>query len=194
MMNSSDRPLETERLILRPWQERDRDLFFEINSDPEVMQYFPFRRNRKEADAFFDKLVAVANSGGMTFEAVEVRETGECIGFCGLHSADVEPFLPAYAVEIGWRLAWRFWGKGYATEAALRWLDHGFSALGLPEIVTFAVHDNRRSIAVMGRLEMTRDPTSDFDHPRVPDTHPRLKRHIVYRLQRDDWKRKKGGR
>ena len=75
------------------------------------------------------------------------------------------------------------------TEAARAWLAFGFGELGLDEIVSFAVEANRRSTAVMERIGMRRDPSGDFDHPVVPDTHPRLKRHVVYRLAHDDWRK-----
>lgn len=180
------RPIGTRRLVLRPWEERDRDLFFEINSDPEVMEFFPFRRTREEADAFLDKLLKDQEEG-IVFPALELRDTGQCIGFCGLHVGDVEPHFPPGTVEIGWRLAKPFWGRGYVTEAALAALDYGFSDLDLPEIVSFAVHDNHRSTAVMERIGMKRDAASDFDYVKIPDTHPRLKRHVCYRITARDW-------
>ncbi|MAZ14762.1 MAG: GNAT family N-acetyltransferase [Ahrensia sp.] len=185
-------PVLTKRLILRPWEERDRDVFYEINSDPQVMEFFPFRRDRQQSDAFFETLIVRQNER-ITFSALELRETGECLGFCGLHDGDVEPAFPAGTVEIGWRLVTRAWGKGYATEGARAALEYGFEALGLPEIVSFAVHDNHRSTSVMERIGLSRDPERDFDHPHVPDTHPHLKRHVVYRMTAEDWRTKKGG-
>ncbi|WP_425420013.1 GNAT family N-acetyltransferase [Oricola indica] len=174
---------------MRPWEERDRDLFFEINSDPEVMEYFPFRRTREEADAFLDKLLKDQEKG-IVFPALELREIGQCVGFCGLHVGDVEPHFPPGTVEIGWRLAKPFWGRGYVTEAALAALDYGFSELDLPEIVSFAVHDNHRSTAVMERIGMKRDAASDFDYVKIPDTHPDLKRHVCYRITARDWRKR----
>jgi RimJ/RimL family protein N-acetyltransferase len=186
--------LETERLLLRPWTAADRDLFREINSDNAVMEYFPFRRTRAESGAFLDRLIDIQTNRPPAFQAVELRETGECLGFCGLNPANIEPFCPPEAIEISWRLARRYWGNGYVTEAALAWLGHGFDTLGLPEIVSFAVHGNRRSTAVMERIGMFRDPAMDFDHPRVPDTHPHLKRHVFYRLDARDWAKTKTAR
>ena len=101
---------------------------------------------------------------------------------------EIEPLVPAGTIEIGWRLAPEFWGFGYVTEAAEALLDFGFETLGREEIISFAVWNNRRSTAVMERLGMRRDPAADFDHPRVPDTHPELKRHVLYRLSREDWR------
>jgi RimJ/RimL family protein N-acetyltransferase len=84
-------------------------------------------------------------------------------------------------VEVGWRLARAHWGKGYATEAARAALAFGFEQVGLNEIVSFTVPANTRSIAVMERLGMTRNPADDFDHPSLPEGSP-LRRHVLYRL------------
>lgn len=186
--------LRTERLILRPWQERDREVFFEINSDPAVMRYFPFRRTRPESDAFFAELMKRQDQGTPTFQALELRETGDCLGFCGLHATDIEAVMAVGTVEIGWRLAARHWGNGYASEAAREWLRFGFEDLGLEEIVSFAVSANRRSTAVMERIGMRHDAVRDFDHPNISETLPDLRRHVFYCLTAGEWRRtKKGG-
>ena len=104
-------PIRTERLILRNWEERDRALFHRINSDEQVMEFFPFRRSRAEADAKLNEFRAEIERNGFGWTAAEVAESGECIGFVGLHGSDHLPFLPAGTIEIGWRLAPEFWGK-----------------------------------------------------------------------------------
>ena len=180
------KPMRTERLILRNWEDRDRDLFFRINSDPRVMEFFPFRRDRVQSDAKMDELQAAIDRDGFGFAAIEITANGQCIGFAGLSETHRLPFLPAGSIEIGWRLAPEFWGHGYVAEAARAWLDFGFETLELAEIVSFAVADNRRSTAVMERIGMKADPAFDFDHPAIPDTHPHLRRHVFYRLSRDD--------
>ncbi|MCF3640990.1 GNAT family N-acetyltransferase [Rhizobium sp. TRM95111] len=179
--------VRTERLLLRNWQEGDRDLFFEINADPEVMAFFPFRRSRAEADALFDRLRATIGSTGLGFFALASAETDEPFGFCGLARTDLAPVLPDGTVEIGWRLARRHWGKGYVSEAAAALVDLGFERHKLPEIVSFAVAANHRSTAVMRRIGMEPDPARDFEHPRVPETHPHLKRHVLYAIPRNRW-------
>lgn len=181
------RPIETPRLVIRNWREDDRDLFFRINSDETVMAFFPFRRDRAASDLLFDQLQALIEKNGFGFTALEVRETGQCIGFAGLHADNVVPSLPAGTIEIGWRLAPEFWGRGYVSEAAEAWLSHGFETMDLDQIVSFAVWNNERSTAVMKRIGMTAEPARDFDHPRVPDTHPHLKRHVFYRITREEW-------
>tara|TARA_B100001105_G_scaffold193302_1_gene157337 strand:+ start:197 stop:763 length:567 start_codon:yes stop_codon:yes gene_type:complete len=182
------KPLTTERLILRNWREDDRELFHSINSDDRVMEFFPMRRTRAEADELMDILAAGIERNGFGFAAIEIAETGKTAGFAGLHLCDGIPGLEPGDVEIGWRLSPEFWGKGIVTEAALRWLDYGFNELRLPRIVSFTVDGNERSAAVMRRIGMTHRPDMDFEHPKVPDTHPHLKRHVFYELTADDWR------
>ncbi len=88
-------------------------------------------------------------------------------------------FTPA--VEIGWRLGSKNWGKGYATEGAKAALEYGFKNCGLSEIVSFTVPNNERSIAVMERIGMKRDLEGDFAHPKLEVEHP-LSKHVLYRI------------
>ena len=90
-------------------------------------------------------------------------------------------FTPA--VEIDWRLAFDYWGKGYASEAACAAVADGFTRLGLREIVSFTVPHNVRSRAVMERIGMKHDAADDFDHPSLGEDSP-LRRHVLYRMPR----------
>lgn len=181
---------QTERLRIRAWKASDRDLFFEINSDPDVMEFFPFRRNRAEADALFDRIGKGIAETGFGFFALALKAADRPIGFCGLALTDLEPHLPKGTVEIGWRLAVPYWGKGYVTEAASDLLRYGFEEKGLTEIVSFAVAANTRSTAVMQRIGMRPDPNRDFDHPRVPTDQPALVHHVLYAISADEWQGK----
>ncbi|TIW84283.1 MAG: GNAT family N-acetyltransferase, partial [Mesorhizobium sp.] len=82
------KPMRTERLILRNWEERDRALFHRINSDERVMEFFPFRRDRATADAKMDEFRSWIAEDGYGFAAAEIAATGECIGFVGLLKTD----------------------------------------------------------------------------------------------------------
>lgn len=179
--------LRTERLIIRNWQEHDRDLFHEINSDPAVMEFFTFRRNRTEADAKMDELRRAIEERGYGWFALAQGSTNEAVGFAGLADTDEVPAYRPTTVEIGWRLPTRHWGKGYATEAGQALLRWGFETLKLPEIVSYAVATNHRSTAVMERLGLIRRPEFDFDHSAVGDKFPHLKRHVFYALTREEW-------
>jgi ribosomal-protein-alanine N-acetyltransferase len=173
--------LETERLLLRRWREQDRDAFAAMNSDPVVMEHFVSVLSRAESDALLDRIEARFARDGFGLWAVEERGSGELLGFTGIQRVPfVAPFTPA--VEVGWRLRRAVWGHGYATEAATAALAFGFGTAGLGEIVAMTTPSNERSIAVMERLGMRRDPDADFDHPRIPAGHP-LRRHILYRVR-----------
>lgn len=183
--------LETARLTIRNWEDRDRDLFHRINSDEDVMRFFPFRRTRTQADAFLAQIRQQNAIRGYGFSALERRDTRQTIGFVGLHPTSIVPARPAGSIEIGWRLVPEAWGHGYVTEAAEAVMAFGFEKLNLDEIVSFAVYANEKSIAVMQRIGMRHVPADDFDHPLVPDTHPHLKRHVFYVLEQDAWRRRK---
>ena len=174
--------LETERLILRNWRPEDRRPFAAMNADPTVMD-FPGPLGRRESDAEIDDFLRRWRVDGYCFAAIERREDGAFLGMAGIARCDMDlPFCPC--VEIGWRLARAHWGRGYATEAARGWLDHGLTTLGLDEIVAFTDPDNRRSLAVMERLGMRRDTGRDFEHPAVPAGHA-LRPHVLYSARRD---------
>lgn len=107
------------------------------------------------------------------------------IGFIGLHyTTFAAPFTPC--VEIGWRLGFDHWGKGYATEGAKACLKTGFEELMLDEIVSFTATSNLRSQAVMQKIGLHRAPEDDFNHPKLAVGHP-LCRHVLYRLSQHEW-------
>jgi RimJ/RimL family protein N-acetyltransferase len=144
------------------------------------MEHFPSPLNRKESDAFADRIEAGFNEHGYGLWAIEVPGEAEFIGYVGLALQTFEAhFTPA--VEVGWRLARDYWGRGFAGEAARTAVDDGFNRVGLEEIVSFTVPAHVRSIKVMQRIGMTHDPADDFDHPRLPVGH-HLRRHVLYRL------------
>ena len=182
--------LKTERLILRPWKEEDLEPFAKLNADPRVMECFVSPLTKEKSDELARKVQKKFEEKGWGWWAVSVPGVAEFIGFIGLNSLDPStfpvPFAPA--VEIGWRLAFDHWGKGYATEGALAALEYGFKKLLLDEIVAFTTVQNVRSRKVMEKIGMTHDLKADFDHPNVPEGHP-LRRHVLYRLLAADWKR-----
>jgi ribosomal-protein-alanine N-acetyltransferase len=174
--------LETARLILRPWEPRDRAPFAALNADPEVRAHYPNLLTRAESDAQLARMHDAWAAGGFSFAAAERKADGAFVGLVGIAPVRF-PEVPALAdaVEVGWRLARAHWGEGYATEAARAWLAHGFGTLGLSEIVAFTVPANIRSQAVMRRLGMRHDPARDFLHPAIPEGHP-LRQHVLFAI------------
>jgi RimJ/RimL family protein N-acetyltransferase len=176
--------LETERLLLRRWRAADLDPLAEMNADPQVMEHFPATLSRAEAALMLARLEAGFERDGYGFWAVELREDGALAGFVGLSPVPEDiPFAPA--VEVGWRLARPYWGRGIAGEAAEAALGFGFATLGLEEIVAYTATGNERSRRLMERLGMSYDAGGDFDHPRVA-AGDRLAAHVLYRLRRED--------
>lgn len=173
--------LETKRLLLRPWQESDLEPFAKMNADPHVREYFPSLLSRKESDASIEECSLHIAKYGFGFWAISLIETDTFIGMIGLQHVPFQaPFTPA--VEIGWRLAFEHWGKGYATEGALKALEYGFTSLQLHEIVAFTPVKNMRSRHVMEKIGMHHDLPGDFDHPKISLEHP-LRRHVLYRIK-----------
>ena len=118
---------------------------------------------------------------GFGLWAIERKVDAQFLGFTGLYFPSFEAhFTPC--VEVGWRLGFSHWGKGYATEAASAAKAYGFTALQLREIVAYTAAINLRSRGVMERLSMTRDPADDFDHPSLSSGH-RLAPHVLYRCR-----------
>ena len=183
--NMSAPVLETTRLRLRCWRDGDLEPFALLNADSRVMEYFPNVLDREQSDRLAARIRKGLSDREFGLWALEVPGTAQFIRFAGLSVPAFEAhFTPC--VEVGWRLAFDHWGRGYASEAASAALSYAFGSLGLQEIASFTVPANRRSIAVMERLGMTRQPADDFSHPALPDGHP-LRPHVLYRLKRSDW-------
>lgn len=177
--------IRTDRLLLRRWRDADREPFAAMNADPAVTEHLQGPMSRERSDDFLDRIERHWEEHGWGLWAVEVPGEASFVGYVGLWPA---AYIAPGMVEVGWRLAREHWRHGYATEAARDALGFGFTEVGLAEIVSFTVPQNVRSRRVMERIGLVRDPSGDFDHPRVdPVTHPQLVRHVFYRLTRDQW-------
>ena len=177
--------LETERLLLRSFRDDDLQGLAALCADPVVMRHFPETLDHAASERLAGRIKAHFDRHRFGPWSVEIKDTRRYAGFVGLMVPTFEThFTPC--VEVGWRLARKYWGRGYATEAARAALTFGFDTVGCAEIVSMTVPDNRRSRAVMARLGMKRQVEDDFDHPNVPEDH-RLRRHVLYRLSKSDW-------
>ncbi|MGI9576875.1 MAG: GNAT family N-acetyltransferase [Microthrixaceae bacterium] len=181
--------LRTQRLLLRPWQDPDREPFAALNSDPQVMEHFPATLSRGQSDAFVDRIAAQFEDSGWGLWAAEVTDGstlhGDFIGFVGLWPAD---HVESSSIEVGWRLAKRAWGRGYAPEAAAEALRYGFEVVGMEEILSFTVPENGNSRRVMEKVGLRRRIERDFEHPNVdPEVHPQLVPHVMYAIDRAEW-------
>jgi len=155
--------------------------FAAMSADPAAMEFLPSLPDLAACEAWAARLQAHWREHGFGRWVVELPGEASFIGVVGLtvipYEADFTP-----AVEVAWRLARAYWGRGYASEAARASVDYGFDTLGLAEIVAVTVPANLRSRRVMERLGMTCLQEDDFDDPNVPDGP--LKRCVLYRLRR----------
>jgi RimJ/RimL family protein N-acetyltransferase len=161
--------LTTDRLLLRRWQDGDREPFAAMNADPEVMRHLPAPLDRAASDALVDRIEALFVEQGFGLWALEVRASGEFVGFTGLNPMP-EGTPGVGGMEVGWRLTRAAWHRGYATEAARAAVRVAFDGAGLPRLWSMTAATNTASQAVMRRLGMT--PHSRFEHPRLPAGHP----------------------
>ena len=181
----ADIRLETSSLVLRPWEDRDREAMADIQSEPHVRRYFLRPLTRQEAFDDIDLAQARAQENGFHFQAAELKATGELVGQIGIGVVPekTRAAIPSHPrVEIGWVLAPRFWGQGLAPEGARAWLDYAWS-IGLDEIVAFTARKNLPSQRVMQKIGMTREPSDDYEHPAIPPGHA-LRPHVVFRIRR----------
>jgi RimJ/RimL family protein N-acetyltransferase len=170
--------IETPRLILRPWRDSDFAPFAEQNADPIVMRFLGGVLTREASDAYAQRAQQHLADHGFCKWAVEAPGVASFIGGVGLsHMRYEASFTPA--IEVAWRLHRRFWGQGYATEAARAAMEDGFTRVGLREIVAVTALGNLPSQRVMERLGMTR--SIEYDHPLL-SMDSKLRRHILYRL------------
>lgn len=166
-----------DSIVLRHWKDEDLEPFVEMNTDPEVMEFFPKRLSPAESAEFLRSIRARIAERGWGLWAVEVD--GAFAGFTGLAQPRFEAhFTPC--VEIGWRLRREYWGRGIAYAAAMQAESFAFEQLKLPELVSFTAAVNTRSRRLMERLGFTRKQRDDFLHPSLPGESP-LRPHVLYR-------------
>ena len=158
--------------------------FYKLNSDPEVMEFLPKLLSRQESDAFAQEMHRRIEKNGWGLWALAEQTSGKFIGFVGLNRPKVDlPCSPC--MEIGWRLAKEYWGKGYATEAGRKSLHYAFATLVMDEVVSFTALINQRSEAVMRRLGMV-NSENNFAHPSVA-ANSQLSEHVLYKISREQW-------
>lgn len=173
--------LETDRLVVRSWEDRDIAAFAEICGDRRVMATLGPVMDLSETAALVARCQAEQTARGHCFWALERRADARLIGWCGVIRGSVEPV--ANKAELGWRLAADCWGLGYASEAARATIASCFANLDDAALWAITSVGNSASRAVMARLGMRYHPALDFDHPRVPADSP-LSRHVAYSLPR----------
>ncbi|MGJ8683406.1 MAG: GNAT family N-acetyltransferase [Nonlabens sp.] len=149
---------ETERLLLRPFQESDAPFLYELNSDEEVMRYtgdFPFE-NIEAARLFAINYIENPESQYQKYNmgrlAVVRKEDQAFLGWTGLKYHEKEN-----TVDTGYRLMKKYWGNGYATESTRRALQHAFEDHKLTQVIAHVHELNVSSQRVAQKLGMKID-------------------------------------
>jgi RimJ/RimL family protein N-acetyltransferase len=144
--------LETPRLLLRPFGPGDAETIHPIYSDPLVMRYVATgpMADFQVTKRLLEDYGAHQLRHGYSFWAVIERASGALIGDAGLYRT------PAGEVELGYTLGAAWWGQGYATEAASRWVSAAFEELGIEEVVALAEPANTASLHVLSKLGLVR--------------------------------------
>ena len=176
--------LETDRLRLSAWREQDLPALRDMCSDPEVMRFFPKILDESEFIDLKHRMDEHFEFNGWGFFSVQLKATDECIGFVGLINLNPK-FTFAPGVEIGWRLAKRFWRKGLATEAAQACLHFAFTTIGVDKVYALTTPQNEPSQKVMRRLGME-NTYQNFLHPMLAADHA-LAEHVLYKIEKLDW-------
>ena len=174
--------IETERLRLRDWEDKDLLPFQKMNANPQVRRYFPSLLSYRRSEIDMQRMDDILKEKGVGLFAVELKETGEWLGFIGVNyipKCSKYPFkeLPFY--EIGWRLIPEVWGNGIATEGAKAVIKYA-KEKGITEIYSFTSENNLPSRKVMEKIGMTF--LDNFEFPNLSKYHP-LKRHVRYYIE-----------
>jgi RimJ/RimL family protein N-acetyltransferase len=152
--------IETDRLLLRTFTENDASLIYELNKDPEVTRYtcdpmYDVAQAKKVLEEVILPQYVLYNYGRW---AVHIKQNLEFIGWCGLKYRPEQD-----EIDLGYRFMKKFWGKGYATEAAKACLKYAFETLNIPRIIGRALPQNTVSIRVLEKcgLNYIRDEMID---------------------------------
>ena len=174
--------VETPRLRLRGWREADKEPFHVHTNTEPVMRWLGGVKTREFVGEVIDRFARWQAERGFTFWAIERKEDGALLGFCGLKRADDEAGTVLGDIEIGWRLREDAWGQGYAKEAAMASLDFAFARVGASRVVSLTVDGNRPSWGLMERLGMTR--RADLDYVGAAWAEGPV---IVYVMEKEQW-------
>jgi len=153
--------LETERLILRYFNETDVHHLLALDSDPAVMRYINggIPSNFSDIEAGLGNILNYyENYENLGFWATHEKVTGELIGWFHFYPAITSPFGVAAnlvregEITLGYRLRQSSWGKGYGTEGGRSLRDQGFNQWGVERIIAWALQANQASIRVMEKI------------------------------------------
>lgn len=148
--------LTTKRLVLREFEEEDWRAVLDYQSDPLYLRYNPWtHRTEPDVRAFVQMFLAQREEEPrMKFQlAITLPPGGQLIGNAGIRMRTPD----AWEADIGYELDPRYWGHGYATEAAHALLSFGFRELGLHRVWAWCIAENGASARVLEKIGMRQE-------------------------------------
>jgi ribosomal-protein-alanine N-acetyltransferase len=171
--------LQTSRLVLRPFREKDVDVLAELMANPDFMRFSLGVFSREQTASFLEKLIDWDRRGLPSQFAAIDRADNRLIGYCGFFHQQVDG---TNEIEIGYRLHPDYWGRGLATEAARAVRDHAFTDLKLPRVISLIHPDNHPSRRVAEKNGMKLEKETVFRG------FPTL----VFAINREQWMAERG--
>lgn len=156
MSNKKFERLISKRIILRRFKDSDIEVFWKYRSNSEVAKYQGWEDYTREQSVNFvnEQIKSEPNVPDSWFQmAIELKETGEMIGDCALHTLSDD----SRQVEIGYTLDTKYQNKGYATESVFCLLDYVFNVLKKHRVVAITDVRNYSSIKLLERIKMRRE-------------------------------------
>ncbi len=170
---------KSQRLGFRNWIDSDVEKMSKINSDKDVMAFFPNVQSENKTLNFINRMKKQYLEKRYCYFAVDKLIDGDFIGFIGLSEQTFKSdFTPC--IDIGWRIDKNKWNNGFATEGALRCLEFASDELKLDHIYATAPKVNIKSELIMKKIGMNRIKT--FNHPLLFQNN-RLKECVLYRIK-----------
>ena len=173
--------LETERLILRELTAKDFDELYEVLGDSDIMRHYPYVFDANRVHGWIEKNIERYRIFGFGLWAVELKETGELIGDCGISMQNINGTIKP---EIGYHIKKKYQRRGYAKEAAQKCRDWVFENTPFRIVYSYMKADNVASAATAQAMGMSK--TGEFEDSAQENT-------FVYAITREEWQCTLGG-
>lgn len=170
---------KTERLGIRNWKDSDFPTFIKMGKDEEVMKYFPWMMTKEQSLKFIERMKNQFEKKGYAYIPIINLENEEFLGMVGLMDQNYNNYLEDF-VDIGWRLKKSAWGKGFATEGAIGWLNYGFKEKKIETIYSVAPLLNTGSERVMQKIGL--EKVGELEHPKIKEGNP-LRQCCLYKIE-----------
>lgn len=153
---------ETPTITLRQFIQNDLDALAVILADSQVMRFsLSGPKTREQTQSLLDSILLSYEKRGRGLYAVVHKDDQKLIGYCGFFLQQIDG---QQEIEVGYRLACAYWGKGLATEAAIATRDYAFNQLGLTRLISIIEPENIRSIRVAEKIGMRHEKDSSFEN------------------------------